>query len=90
MNVRRLHDMNIRHLQNGIGTASVVGIVVIVVLVALGTGSPSKAPQLVSASVPMTPFPIGDNAPLFGTPSKPPSAIAPPTSATCLCVCSRI
>ena len=73
--------MNIKRLQNGIGTASVLGIVVILSSLALDPGSAPTAPSSANASGSTTPLTsTGYGAPASGMSTAPPSTTA--TSAT--------
>ena len=74
--------MNIRRLQNGIGAASVLGIVVILSSVALDPGSPATSPSPTDAVGSTTPLTsTGNGAPDSGMSTEPASTTAPsPTS----------
>ena len=75
--------MNIRRLQNGIGTASVVGIVVILASLALDRGSPATSPSptdAVGSTTPLTSTTYG--APAFGMSTAPASTTAPSATST--------
>ena len=68
--------VNIRHLQNGIGIAGVLGIVLIFVYLALDPGSPSDPPAMTSG--PTAPFTsTGGNGLPSGMPSAPLPTHAP-------------
>ena len=75
--------MNTRRLQNGIGTASVLGIVVILSSLALDPGSPPTATSPAIASGSPTPLTsTGDGAPPSGMSTAPLATIAPSATPT--------